>query len=109
MSLRSGGLFNAPFLSRCEEIVLAPGPLECLLLIQNEVSNATFLSGSEAELVRFVLDHSIRKVTFTFEGGQRLFHELTKNGVSAVRRAVDFRLVASGEGSARIPGAGPFG
>ena len=95
VSLKSGGLFNAPFLSRCEEMVLAPGPRECLLLVQNDVSNATFLSGSEAELVRFVLDHSIRKVVFTFEGGQRLFHELTKNGVSTVRRAVDFRLVAT--------------
>ena len=92
--LGASGLFNAPFLSRCQEIVLAPGPLECLLLIQAEISNATFLSGAEAEFVRFVLDHAIRKVTFTFEGTQRLFHELTRNGVSAVRRPVDFRLVA---------------
>jgi len=94
VSLGTGGVFNAPYLSRCQEIVLAPGPLECLLLMQSDVSIATFPTGADADLVRFILDHSIRKVTFTFEGSQRLFHELTKNGVSAVRRPLDFRLVA---------------
>ena len=41
-ALNDRGLFNAPFLSRQREIVVAENPIDALLLIQSDIANASF-------------------------------------------------------------------
>ena len=89
ISLSSAGIFNQPFLQNAQELVFTESPLDALLLIQNDVPNVTFAFGDDSKYVHFTHEHSIRKVIFTFEGRARLFYELSRNGVSAKRIALD--------------------
>jgi DNA primase len=93
--LRPDGIFNAPFLKNCADVILADTPLTALMLIASDVPNTSFIFGDEKKYSRFCFENGIRNVLFTFEGSARLFHELTAGGVSARRKPVDFaRLIA---------------
>ena len=94
--LNDTGIFNQSFLQNVDEIVLAETPVGALLLIQNDLPNTTFVSGDDQKYVKFVQDHGITSVVFTFEGGARLLYELSKNGVSTRRAVVDFERLQSG-------------
>ncbi|MBT3276098.1 MAG: hypothetical protein HN368_23320, partial [Spirochaetales bacterium] len=93
ISLRSDGIFNAPFLKNCSDVIFTNNPLTALMLIAAEVPNTTFLFGDEKKYSRFYFEHGIRKVLFTYEGSARLFHELTAGGVSAQRNPIDFAQI----------------
>ena len=90
ISLRPDGIFNAPFLKNCSDVIFADNPIAALMLLSADVPNTTFVFGDEKKYVRFCFEHGIRQVLFTFEGSARLFHELTTGGVSAVRKPIDF-------------------
>jgi hypothetical protein len=94
--LNDTGIFNQSFLQNVGEIVLTETPVGALLLIQNDCPDATFISGDDQKYVKFVQDHGITSVVFTFEGGARLLYELSKNGVSTRRAVVDFERLQSG-------------
>ncbi len=94
--LNDTGIFNQSFLQNVDEIVLAESPVGALLLIQHDCPNTAFVSGDDQKYVKFVQDHGITSVVFTFEGGARLFYELSKNGVSTRRAVVDFERLQSG-------------
>ncbi len=87
--LNEAGIFNQPFLGKTTEIVCTEDPLEALLLIQQDVPNATFLFGSDEKYASFIASHGIRQVLFTFDGRARLFYELTRSGISAKRVQLD--------------------
>ena len=95
--INASGLFNAPFLAQTDEIVIAEGPLEALLLIQHGISNATFLSGDDENCLRFIRQHQIREAVFAFDGRERLFHELTRSGISTQRVSVDVEMLRDGK------------
>lgn len=87
IALGADGIFNQAFLAAASEVVLTEGPLEALLLIQNDVPNASFVFGDDQKYLHFFREHGIRKVLFAFQGRARLHHELATAGVS-VRRVV---------------------
>ena len=88
--LNSAGIFNSSFLKNNSEIILTESPIDSLLLIQSNYPNTTFLIGDDFKYVDFYKSHNIRKAIFTFDGKERLFFELTKNGISARRITIDF-------------------
>jgi len=89
ITLNESGIFNHPFLGKTTEIVCTEDPLEALLLIQQDVTNATFLFGSDEKYTSFMASHGIRQVVFVFDGRARLFYELTRSGISASRIQLD--------------------
>ncbi len=93
VSLNEKGIFNSSFLRNSQEAFIAENPIDALFLVQNEVPNATFVFGPDQKYNRFLHDSRIRRIIFTFEGRAKLFHELSKNGVSAKRLPVDFEAV----------------
>jgi hypothetical protein len=95
--LHPGGLFNAPFLRNRKELIVTEDPLLCLLLIQQDVSNTTFLFGDDQKYVHFCQEHGIRKVFFSFEGKARLFYEFSQAGISTHRVSMDFERLISGK------------
>jgi len=95
--LHPGGLFNAPFLRTRKELILTEDPLPCLLLIQQDVSNTTFLFCDDQKYLHFCQEHGIRKVFLPFEGKARLFYEFLQAGISTHRVSVDFERLRSGE------------
>ena len=94
--LSDSGIFNQSFLQNADEILFTETPLDALLLIQQDYPNVTFMSGSDQKYVKFIQDHGTKSVVFTFEGGARLFYELSKNGISTRRAVVDFERLQSG-------------
>ncbi len=90
--LNDSGIFNQSFLRNTREIILTESPLEALLLIQNDYPNTTFLFGDDSKYVKFINEHRIKRVIFTFEGKMKLFYELSKNGVST-RVFIDFHKI----------------
>jgi hypothetical protein len=94
MSLNSGGIFNAAFLASAKEVVLTESSLEALLLIQNDMPNATFAFGDDTKFLHFFQEHGIRKVIFAFEGRARLYHELSLGGISVRRVTMEAEKIA---------------
>ena len=94
--LNDSGIFNQDFLQNGSEILLTENPIEALQLIQHDYSNVTFISGNDQKYVKFIQDNGIRRVVFTFEGGARLFHELSNNGISSKRAVIGFERLQSG-------------
>ena len=88
-ALNDRGLFNAPYLSRQRELVVAEDPVDTLLLIQNDVANATFFLESDDACLEFVREHDLKRVTFLCEGRARLFHQLARSGISTRRVELD--------------------
>ena len=93
LSLNDSGIFNQPFLKTVGEIIFTENPLEALLLIQNDFPNTTFLFGDNAKYIRFITEHNIKRVVFTFDGEMRLFYEMIKKGVSTKREIIDFENI----------------
>ena len=103
VSLRPDGIFNAPFLKNCTDVIFTDSPLTALMLIASEVPNTSFVFGDEKKYARFCFEHGIRNVLFVFDGCARLFHELTAGGVSARRKTIDFaHLIAQKTGPSAI-------
>jgi len=75
------------------EIIFTENPLEALLLIQNDYPNTTFLFGDDHKYLKFINEHKVKRIIFTFEGKMRLFYELSKNGVSTKRVFIDFHKI----------------
>ena len=95
LSLRPDGIFNAPFLKNCSEVIFTDNLVSALMLIASDIPNTTFVFGDEKKYAEFCHEHGIRKVLFTYDGSARLFHELTTGGISAIRKPIDFaRLTA---------------
>ncbi|MFX1503730.1 MAG: hypothetical protein ACFFDH_22405 [Promethearchaeota archaeon] len=88
--LNSKGIFNFSFLKNNSEIILTTSPINAFLLIQANYPNTTFLIGDDFKYVDFFKSNNIRKGVFTFDGKERLFFELTKNGVSTKRINISF-------------------
>jgi len=89
IALNEAGIFNHPFLGKTSEIVCTEDPLEALLLIQQDISNTTFLFGSDEKYASFFTSQGIRLAVFTSDGRARLFYELTRSGISAKRVQLD--------------------
>ena len=64
LSLRPDGIFNAPFLKNCSEVIFTNNPISTLMLIADDMMNTTFVFGDEKKYVGFCLEHGIRKVLF---------------------------------------------
>jgi len=94
VALNEVGIFNEAFLTKTSEIVCTEDPLEALFLIQQGIPNTVFLFGSDEKYTSFIVSHGIRRVVFTFDGRARLFHELTRSGVSARRALLDQEKVS---------------
>ena len=90
ITVGESGVFNAPFLRNTDQVVVADYPLEALLLLQNGIDCATFVTDNDAALAAFIQRNDIRKAVFTFEGKERLFYELSTAGVACRRAVVDF-------------------
>jgi hypothetical protein len=88
--LNESGIFNQSVLKNSTEILLTENPIEALALVEYGHTNATFISGDNQKYTRFIRDHRIKRVVFTFEGGVRLFHELSNNDIATRRAVVDF-------------------
>lgn len=97
LALTGEGVFNAPFLQNCEEVIVCETPLQALLLVEHGIENVTFPGGEDRTLQAFVGKHGIKTAVFTFEGKERLFYELTKAGVSCRRVQPDFAALRDGE------------
>ncbi|MBW8003353.1 MAG: hypothetical protein FVQ80_15290 [Planctomycetes bacterium] len=95
--LNHEGIFNQAFLQNAEELILTESPLDALLLIQNDIPNTTFLFGDDQKYIHFIKEHSIRRIIFTFEGRARLHYELTKNGISTRRIALDAKKLSGSQ------------
>ncbi len=93
--LNERGIFNSAFLRNSQEIILTDNPLESLALIQNGFPNVTFLFGDDQKYIHFIVEHKVRKTTFTFEGRARLFYELSRGGVSTQRILLDRERLSS--------------
>ena len=91
--LNTSGIFNSSFLKNNPEIILTESPIEALLLIQNNFPNTTFLISDDSMYTNFIKVNNIRKAIFTFDGKERLYFELTKNGVSTRRINIDFDIL----------------
>ena len=100
--LNSSGIFNSSFLKNNPEIILTESPIDALLLIQNNYPNTTFLLGDDSKYISFFKDNNIRKAIFTFDGKERLYFELTKNGVSTRRINIDFEKLKTPETSSYL-------
>ena len=100
--LNSSGIFNSSFLKHNTEIILTESPIDALLLIQNNYPNTTFLLGDDSKYISFIKDNNIRKVTFTFDDKERLYFELTKNGVSTKRINIDFEKIKKPEANSYL-------
>ena len=100
--LNSNGIFNSSFLKNNPEVILTESPIDALLLIQNNYPNTTFLIGEDLKYISFFKENNIRKVIFTFDGKERLYFELTKNGVSTRRINIDFELLKNPEASSYL-------
>jgi hypothetical protein len=83
-------VFNAPFLRNTDTVVVADDPLRALLLVQTGIDSATFALDNDAALAAFIQRNDIRKATFTFDGKERLFYELSAAGIACRRTVVDF-------------------
>jgi len=97
ISLNDSGIFNQSFLKNMREIIFTESPLEALLLIQNDYPNTTFLFGDDHKYLKFINEHKVKRVIFTFEGKMRLFYGLSKNGVSTKRVSIDFHKIKNAE------------
>jgi len=93
IALNDSGIFNQSFLRNMREIIFTENPLEALLLIQNDYPNTTFLFGDDHKYLKFINEHKVKRIIFTFEGKMRLFYELSKNGVSTKRVFIDFHKI----------------
>lgn len=96
--LLDNGIFNRGFIQKSEELIVTDTPLQALLLIQNEHPNTTFLYGSDYKYVTFLQQVTYKRIIFTFDGKARLFYDLTKNGISAVRIPIDFSRLRQPDG-----------
>ena len=52
--------------------------------------------------ISFIKDNNIRKAIFTFDGKERLYFELTKNGVSTRRINIDFEILKKPEANSYL-------
>ena len=100
--MNSKGVFNSSYLCNNQEIIVASNPIEALLLIRNNIPNVTFLSGDDAGFIDFNKNHNIRKTVFTFDGKERLFFELTRNGVSTRRINIDYDRLKTPDASSYL-------
>ncbi len=100
--LNDEGIFNSSFLKNNSEVILTLSPIEALLLIQANYPNVSFLTGEDFKYVDFFKTNNIRKAVFTFDGKERLFFELTKNGVSTKRINIDFDQLKTPEASSYL-------
>ena len=82
LSVNEQGIFNAAFIRNVAEVFVTEGPIDALFFIQNDYPNITFTHGQEDKFIRFLHGSLVRRIVFTFDGKARLFHELSKNGVS---------------------------
>jgi len=94
--LNDSGIFNQSYLKNATEILLTENPLEALVLIAHDYPNVTFISGNDQKYAKFIRENGIKRVVFTFEGGARLFHELSNNGVATRRAVVEFEKHQAG-------------
>ena len=94
--LNDSGIFNQSYLKNATEILLTESPLEALVLIGHDYPNVTFISGNDQKYAKFIRENGIKRVVFTFEGGARLFHELSNNGVATRRAVVEFEKHQAG-------------
>ena len=97
--LNESGIFNQGYLKQASEILLTENPMEALGLIGHGHTNVTFISGDDQKYVRFIGENGIKRVVFTFEGGARLFHELSNNGIAARRSVIDVERLQAGNAS----------
>ncbi len=88
--LNETGIFNEGFLKTNNQVYLTTTPLEAFLMIQTGYPNTTFLTNDDSKYVSFFKENNLRRATFCFDGRERLFFELTKNGISTKRVQVDF-------------------
>ena len=100
--LNSYGIFNSSFLKNNAEIILTESPIDALLLIQKNYPNITFLFEDDSKYISFFKENKIRKAIFTFDGKERIYFELTKNGVSTRRINIDFEKLKKPEASSYL-------
>ena len=91
--LNAEGIFNSFFLRNSDRIIFTDNPVDMLLLLQAGVYDVSFIFGDNAKYSDFIKVHNIRKAIFAFEGKEKLFFELTRNGVSTCRIDIDFDLL----------------
>ena len=94
--LNAKGIFNCSFLAKSKKIYFTESPIDCLLLIQNDYANSTFIMGDEKKYISFLSENKIHKACFTFQGKAKLFYEMTMNGITCQRFNLDFNNLKNG-------------
>ena len=102
ISLSDEGVFNAPFLKNNKDLVFADSPIDCFLLIQNDLHNATFLYGSDDKFVALFNGSELRECRFTFDGKASLYHRIGQEGISTQRNEVDFTQLKKAAGKSYL-------
>ena len=94
--LNNSGIWGESYLKNCREVLFTNNPLQALGLVHNDYTNATFFIGSDAKYLNFCKDSKMQKAVFTFEGKERLFYDLARNGISSSRVIIDFSNLNNG-------------